>query len=101
MIVIVAAFKSEVKKIIRMVGPCNRSQTSVAGNNYIGEGYLHINGKEQKIIVCITGMGADKALESAKNIMELKMKKAADNLNDFAIKEIIPFIHKEYFLNYK
>ena len=76
MIIIFAAFKSEIKGIIKKIKHCRKSSGSIAFKNNICNGYLKINGIEQEIMICITGMGEDNARQTAESVMNSGIKDA-------------------------
>ena len=69
MIVIFAALKSEVKGIIKKIELSGESGKSVTGKNDIYHGYLRSDSRKQKVMICITGIGAGKALQAANDII--------------------------------
>lgn len=76
MIVIFAALKSEVNELIKKIEPSGESGESVTGKNDIYHGYLRSDSRKQKVMICITGIGAGKALQAANDIIDLGIKNA-------------------------
>ncbi|MDD3519785.1 MAG: hypothetical protein PHU65_00940 [Actinomycetota bacterium] len=73
MIIIFAAFKNEVKDIIKKIKPAGKSKKAVMNKNDIYHGYIGSSGEEQEVMVCVTGMGAAKALKAVSNIIDMRI----------------------------
>lgn len=78
MIIIFAAFRNEVKGIIKKIRHRGTSYGFIGSKNNVCNGYLKIDGKEQEILICITGLGADNAMRAAEKVMHAGIRGIRD-----------------------
>jgi len=68
MIIIFAAFRNEVRDIIRKVRPAGVAGKSFSAKDNIYHGHILIGDKKQEVMICITGMGLNNAVKAVENL---------------------------------
>jgi adenosylhomocysteine nucleosidase len=74
MLVIFAAFKSEIKHVLGEIKIIKIIKNSHDNKKMIIKGILRISGQNREVIVCITGMGKNNAYKAADEIIKYKLK---------------------------